>query len=172
MFTFFFVQPVYTAQHQSLHDVYLANTEHQLHVYRIYGKKPGKTIMVIGGIQGDEPGGYLTADLYADSTLKRGNLIVVPRAIFYSILLNQRNGLTGDMNRKFGNKGKDHKNLEQEIVSILKGLIDESDCLLICTKVRAGTIPNGKMRWKTRRDLDNLLFLMPAHTLSQVVKRQ
>jgi len=52
--------------------------------------------MVIGGIQGDEPGGYLT----------------------------------GDINRKFGDKDKDHKNLEQEIVSILKGLIDESDCLL------------------------------------------
>jgi predicted deacylase len=130
LLTFFFVQPLYSAQHQSLHDVYLANTEHELHVYRIYGKKPGKTIMVIGGIQGDEPGGYLTADLYADITLKQGNLIVVPRANFYSILLNQRNGLTGDMNRKFGNKDKDHKNLEQEIVSILKGLIDEADCLL------------------------------------------
>lgn len=119
-----------SAEHQSLHDVYLANTEHELHVFRIYGKKPGKTIMVIGGIQGDEPGGYLTADLYADITLKQGNLIVVPRANFYSILLNQRNGLTGDMNRKFGDKNKDQKNLEQEIVSILKGLIDEADCLL------------------------------------------
>lgn len=122
--------PVHSAEHQSLHDVYLANTEHELHVFRIYGKKPGKTIMVIGGIQGDEPGGYLTADLYADITLKQGNLIVVPRANFYSILLNQRNGLTGDMNRKFGDKDKDHKNLEQEIVSILKGLIGEADCLL------------------------------------------
>lgn len=120
----------YSAEHQSLHDVYLANTEHELHVFRIYGKKPGKTIMVIGGIQGDEPGGYLTADLYADIILKQGNLIVVPRANFYSILLNQRNGLTGDMNRKFGEKDKDQKNLEQEIVSILKGLIGEADCLL------------------------------------------
>ena len=128
--SFCLAAPVYTAEHQSLHDVYLANTEHELHVFRIYGKKPGKTIMVIGGIQGDEPGGYLTADLYADITLKQGNLIVVPRANFYSILLNQRNGLTGDMNRKFGDKDKDHKNLEQEIVSILKGLIGEADCLL------------------------------------------
>lgn len=130
VFTLCVVSPAYSAQHLSLHDVYLANTEHELHVFRIFGKKPGKTIMVIGGIQGDEPGGYLTADLYADITLKQGNLIVVPRANFYSILLNQRNGLTGDMNRKFGDKDKDHKNLEQEIVSILKGLIGEADCLL------------------------------------------
>ena len=115
---------------QNLHDVYYANTEHELHVYRIYGKKPGNTIMLIGGIQGDEPGGYLTADLYADVNLKKGNLIVVPRANFYSILLNQRNGMTGDMNRKFGEKEAQHKSMEQEIVSILKVLIDESDCLL------------------------------------------
>lgn len=116
--------------HQSLHDVYLANTEHELHVFRIYGKKPGKTLMLIGGIQGDEPGGYLTADLYADISLQQGNLIVVPRANFYSILLNQRNGLTGDMNRKFGEMTEQEKNLEQEIVTILKQLIAESDCLL------------------------------------------
>ena len=114
----------------SLHDVYLANTEHELHIFRIYGKKPGKTLMLIGGIQGDEPGGYLTADLYADMTLKQGNLIVVPRANFYSILFNQRNGMNGDMNRKFGAKEDSEKNMEQEIVSILKKLIDEADCLL------------------------------------------
>ncbi len=118
------------APHQSLHDVYLANTEHELHVFRIYGKKPGKTIMLIGGIQGDEPGGYLTADLYADINLLQGNLIVVPRANFYSILLNQRDGQTGDMNRKFGEQEDHKKNTEQEIVSILKKLIGEADCLL------------------------------------------
>mgnify|MGYP000846044390 CR=1 FL=1 len=117
-------------RHQSLHDVYLANTEHELHIYRIYGKEPGKTMMLIGGIQGDEPGGYLTADLYADITLRKGNLIVVPRANFYSILLNQRDGMTGDMNRKFSSASQEERNMEQEIVSILKKLIGEADCLL------------------------------------------
>jgi len=119
-----------TLRHQSLHDVYLANTEHELHIYRIFGKEPGKTLMLIGGIQGDEPGGYLTADLYADISLKKGNLIVVPRANFYSILLNQRDGMTGDMNRKFSEPPDIAKNMEQEIVSILKKLIGEADCLL------------------------------------------
>ena len=121
-----FICPVSQAdvlRHQSLHDVYLANTEHELHVYRIFGKEPGKTIMIIGGIQGDEPGGYLTADLYADISLKKGDLIVVPRANFYSILLNQRDGMTGDMNRKFSETSDAAKNMEQEIVTILKKLI-------------------------------------------------
>lgn len=113
-----------------LHEVFLANTEHELHVYRVLGKEPGNTMMLIGGIQGDEPGGYLTADLYADITLLKGNLIVVPRANFYSILLNQRNGLTGDMNRKFDGGGEPVNNMEEEIVAILKHLIAESDCLL------------------------------------------
>jgi len=113
-------------------EVFLRNTDHELHVYRIFGEEHGKTIMLIGGIQGDEPGGYLTADLYAGVHLKRGNLIVVPRANFYSILLNQRQGLTGDMNRKFASDkdGKIETSLEDEIVCVLKDLISESDCLL------------------------------------------
>ena len=68
---------------QVIHEVFLPNTDHELNVYRIFGEEPGKTIMIIGGIQGDEPGSYLTADLYADIHLKKGNLIVVPRANFY-----------------------------------------------------------------------------------------
>ena len=114
---------------QIRHEVFLANTDHELHVYRITGQEPGPTLMIIGGIQGDEPGSYLTADLYADIHLKRGNLIVVPRANLYSILLNRRNGLTGDMNRKFDDK-VEKRNLEEEVVAILKHLIAESDCLL------------------------------------------
>ncbi|MGM0681454.1 MAG: M14/M99 family metallopeptidase [Thermodesulfobacteriota bacterium] len=113
-------------------EVFLPDTDHELRVYRIRGDEPGKTIMIIGGIQGDEPGGYLTADLYADIHLERGNLIVVPRANFYSILLNRRNGETGDMNRKFNLdvSDSDKRSLEDEIVTILKHLIAESDCLL------------------------------------------
>jgi hypothetical protein len=118
------------SQAQVIHEVFLPNTDHELHVYRVFGEKPGKTIMIIGGIQGDEPGSYLTADLYADIHLKKGNLIVVPRANFYSILLNQREGLTGDMNRKFGINGNSKKSLDEEIVIVLKHLIAESDLLL------------------------------------------
>jgi len=108
----------------------LPSTDHELNVYRIFGEHPGKTIMIIGGIQGDEPGSYMTADLYADIHLKKGNLIVVPRANFYSILLNQREGLTGDMNRKFGTKNNLKKSLDEEVVNVLKQLIAESDLLL------------------------------------------
>lgn len=119
-----------TSRAQIIHEVFLPNTDHELNVYRIFGEEPGKTIMIIGGIQGDEPGSYLTADLYADIHLKKGNLIVVPRANFYSILLNRREGLTGDMNRKFGENGDIKKSLDEEVVIVLKHLIAESDLLL------------------------------------------
>jgi hypothetical protein len=110
------------------HEVYFPNTAYELNIYRIYGKNPGKTLLLIGGIQGNEPGGFLSADLYADMSLEKGNLIVVPRANFYSIITNER-GPNGDMNRKFANKDNS-SSMEDEIVTILKQLISESDFLL------------------------------------------
>ncbi|MBW2027833.1 MAG: hypothetical protein JRH06_09180 [Deltaproteobacteria bacterium] len=116
------------ARAQKEHIVYFPNTAYELNVYKIRGKHPGKTLMLIGGIQGNEPGGFLSADLYADMRLERGNLVVVPRANFYSIILNKR-GHRGDMNRKFTHEDNT-KSMEDRIVNILKKLISESDYLL------------------------------------------
>ena len=112
---------------QRTHTVFFESTDYELHVYRIFGKEPGKTMFLIGGIQGDEPGGYLSADLYADFSLAKGNLIVVPRANFQSIVLRKRQ-VNADMNRKFA--GDDQKNYEDKIVKILKQLMSESDIVL------------------------------------------
>lgn len=109
------------------HKVYFPNTPDELNVYRVYGAQDGKTMMIMGGIQGNEPGGFLTADQYADISLAKGNLIVVPRANFYSIILNHR-GPDGDMNRQFGDPVTAKR--QKKIVSILKKLIRDSDLLL------------------------------------------
>jgi len=108
-------------------ETFFRGTDYELNIYRIQGRSPGKTLLLIGGIQGNEPGGFLSADLYADMKISKGNLIVVPRANFYSIVLNRRQ-INEDMNRKFSEPSK--KNYEAEVVSILKTLIAESDCLL------------------------------------------
>ena len=110
-----------------IHTVYYENTDYELHVYRISGKEPGKTLLLIGGIQGDEPGGFLSADRYADLSLLKGNLIVIPRANFQSIVLRRRQ-INEDMNRKFTEDY--NSNYETKIVTILKKFIKESDCLL------------------------------------------
>lgn len=117
-----------TALSKREHLVYFPNTAYELNIYKISGKNPGKTLMLIGGIQGNEPGGFLSADLYADMSLEKGNLIVVPRANFYSIILNKR-GPNGDMNRKFSHEDVS-SSMEDKIVTILKELIIESDYLL------------------------------------------
>ncbi len=112
---------------QKTHTVFFEGEENELHVYRINGSVPGKTLLIVGGIQGDEPGGFLAADFYADFMLEKGNLIVVPRANFPSILKMERK-INQDMNRKFS----DDKiiNYETRVVNVLKKLICESDCFL------------------------------------------
>jgi Carboxypeptidase controlling helical cell shape catalytic len=111
----------------TVHKTYFENTDYELHVYEIRGYEPGNTIMLIGGIQGNEPGSYLAADPYADISLQKGSMIVVPRANFHAILLNQR-GPNGDMNRKFALLP--NRDTETRIVEILKELISRSDVLL------------------------------------------
>jgi len=122
----FFLPEIILAQ-KRVHTIFFEGTDYELNVYKIYGEVLGKTLLLIGGIQGDEPGGFLAADHYADISLAKGNLIVVPRANFQSIVLNRRK-INDDMNRKFGEDRKN--NYETKIVEILKKLINESDCLL------------------------------------------
>jgi len=112
---------------QRSHIVYFEGEENELHVYRIKGNHPGKTLLIIGGIQGDEPGGFLAADFYADFMLEKGNLIVVPRANFPSILKQERQ-INQDMNRKF--LDDNIPNYESKVVTVLKKLICESDCFI------------------------------------------
>lgn len=63
------------------------------------GAVPG--VLVVGGIQGDEPGGFSAATLLITSyRITRGTVWVVPNLNFPSIIQRSR-GLYGDMNRKF-----------------------------------------------------------------------
>ncbi|MBU0515643.1 MAG: hypothetical protein KJ621_12815 [Proteobacteria bacterium] len=121
------LRPKAAPRERRVHKVYFANTPYQLDVYHIYGRQPGKTLMIVGGIQGNEPGGFLSADLYTDITLAKGNLIVVPRANLRSIILFHR-GPTGDMNRRFASSSE--RNYDEKIVAILKKLMAQSDYFL------------------------------------------
>ncbi|MDP2682310.1 MAG: M14/M99 family metallopeptidase [Deltaproteobacteria bacterium] len=113
---------------KTLHEVYFKDTEYELNIYKVYGAEKGKTLMIVGGIQGDEPGGYLSADLYADMALHKGNLIVVPRANFFSIIEHKR-AINWDMNRRFA-IANSKEYYEDKIVEILKGLMSQSDFFL------------------------------------------
>jgi len=109
------------------HKVYFKNTRNELNIYKLYGEEDGKTVLIIGGIQGDEPGGYLSADLYSDLMLRKGNLIVVPRTNFHSII-KQRRYINWDMNRRFD--VQTGNSYEDRIVKIITKLMEESDLIL------------------------------------------
>jgi len=61
----------------------------------------GPTLLVIGGIQGDEPGGFTAASLLVTHyKITAGQVWIVPNLNFESIIQRSR-GIYGDMNRKF-----------------------------------------------------------------------
>lgn len=109
------------------HAVYFKDTQHELNVYQLFGREDGNTIFVLGGIQGDEPGGFMSADLYPNIVLEKGNMIIIPRANFHSIITNSR-GNNGDMNRKF-HKEKQN-DADGKIVEIIKKYMAQSDVFL------------------------------------------
>lgn len=81
----------------------------------------GSTLLIIGGIHGDEPGGYFAPMLLAKHyKIESGNVWVVPNLNFDSIVQNKR-GVYGDMNRKFAKIEPKDKDLE--IVNEIKKLI-------------------------------------------------
>lgn len=91
------------------------------------GDVHGPTLLIIGGIQGDEPGGFNAASLLVTHyEIERGRLWVVPNLNFESIIKRSR-GVHGDMNRKFpvvSPKDPDYKNVERIKDIITKTEVD------------------------------------------------
>lgn len=87
------------------------------------------TVLVIGGIQGDEPGGFSAANLLATHyEIEAGSVWVVPNLNFPSIIKKSR-GLYGDMNRKFA--VLDEKDPEFVTVRRIQELIDDPGVKLV-----------------------------------------
>lgn len=109
-------------------DVYFKNSDHELEVIRVKGKEEGLTVLIFGGIHGDEPGGYFSSEFLGNIKLEKGNLIIVPRINFPGIMLNRRE-VNGDMNRKFTHK-KLNGDPDKEVMELLKKLMGEADVLI------------------------------------------
>lgn len=86
-------------------------------------------VLVVGGIQGDEPGGFSAATLLATRyTVTAGTVWVVPNLNFPSIIKRSR-GLHGDMNRKFARL--DSADPEYSTVTRIQGLISAPEVGLV-----------------------------------------
>jgi len=93
------------------------------------GKQDSNTMLVVGGIQGDEPGGFIAASLLATHyEITKGSLWIVPNLNFYSIIKRSR-GPYGDMNRKFATLSKNDP--EYKTVQRIKEHIKDDNVKLI-----------------------------------------
>jgi len=99
---------------------FLFSSKYDFSLYKL-GQDSNNTLLIFGGIQGDEPGGFNAASIIATHyKIKKGSVWVVPNLNFYSILLRSR-GPYGDMNRKFAYLSPDDP--EYETIQKVKKLI-------------------------------------------------
>ena len=85
---------------KNLHKSHFTLPKKPFEFFHKRGKSSKFRVMLIGGIHGNEMGAYKAADMLIDATLEKGELLIIPRSNFTSILADVR-GYNGDMNRKF-----------------------------------------------------------------------
>ncbi len=82
--------------------VLMNDTPWETTLYKITAPVKGPTVMVIGGIHGDEPAGIFAADEVSTWVIDRGTLLVLPRANIPAIKEELRNAPgEADLNRVF-----------------------------------------------------------------------
>lgn len=84
------------------HLLYAENLVRDFELYKLNeGDKNAPTLLLMGGIHGDEPGAYYSTDLFLRHyKITKGSVWVVPVVNPHGMFANMR-GVYGDMNRKF-----------------------------------------------------------------------
>jgi len=92
-------------------------------IYRLKGDTEGPTLLIFGGIHGNEPGGYFAASILAKHySVRTGNLWVIPNTHKESIM-RYRRSINGDLNRKFSKISANDPDLP--IIKEVKALITD-----------------------------------------------
>ena len=95
-------------------NLFAANKEFSL--YKKDASQKSNTLLIIGGIHGDEPGGYFAPAFFEKHyKIKKGSVWTVPSVNIDSMVANAR-GIYKDMNRKFSKidkKDEDYANIQK-----------------------------------------------------------
>ncbi|MFW6323861.1 MAG: M99 family carboxypeptidase catalytic domain-containing protein [Desulfovibrionales bacterium] len=103
---------------------YFSDTQYPLQVHYLKGESKGKTVLVQGGIQGDEATGFISAQILTRAKVKKGNLIIIPRANLPSVHHRTRK-VNVDLNRRFD---KDYnKFYEDRIARLIRLILNRCD---------------------------------------------
>lgn len=90
-------------------------TPEQTKVYVIDSSNPGAVVMVVGGMHGNEPSGYMAAARIAHWSIDAGTLVVIPWANAVAIRHHNRTWEEGDLNRHFPSGEKPESELARAI---------------------------------------------------------
>ena len=108
----------------------MSGTRYQTPYYVKTGSAPGPTIVVIGGVHGDEVAGYLAARQLVNWTVQSGTLVLVPDANVPAIKANRR-FVGRNMNALF--PGKKDGDGNEQLAAAIWNLIKQSKPDLLLT---------------------------------------
>ncbi len=146
---------------------YFSGTRHEVTAYVISGKEAGPTLLIFAGIHGDESGGFLTAERYADIKIKKGTLIIVPRLNLPAVLKGKRGGIGGDMNRLFHLPENSKSTPDAKVVDLAKSFIKNADYVLNLHQGSGFYSPTwisprrNPLKWGQCNVIDALIFDLP-----------
>ena len=99
-------------------------------LYKRENKDANNTLLIVGGIHGNEAGGYFAPSiLVTNYTIESNNLWIIPNLNEDSIMAYRR-GVNGDMNRKFA-KTLSSKDKDKKIVDEVKKIILDKQVSLV-----------------------------------------
>ena len=99
-------------------------------LYKRENKDANNTLLIVGGIHGNEAGGYFAPSiLVSNYTIQSNNLWIIPNLNKDSIMAYRR-GVNGDMNRKFA-KTLSKKDKDKKIVDEVKKIILDKQVSLV-----------------------------------------
>lgn len=81
--------------------VILGGTQYETNVYTVSSPNEGRTVLIFGGVHGNELGGIDAAHLATEYTINRGTLVVIPEANKAAVDRGNNHGPEGDLNRQF-----------------------------------------------------------------------
>lgn len=141
-------------------NLFAANKEFS--VYKKDGSQKSNTLLIIGGIHGDEPGGYFAPAFFEKHyKIKKGSVWVAPSVNIDSMIINTR-GIYKDMNRKFGKidkKDEDNANIQK----IKKLITDEKVDLIL-------NLHDGHGFY--RKDYENAIFNPKAWGQATIIDQE
>ncbi len=113
--------------------------------FYIKGHSKGPKIVIVGGIHGNETGGFTTAEYLKNLKIDKGEILVIPRANPIGIMANVR-GYNGDMNKKFDNKNPKDKDY-RFVVEIERLILRFKPKLLLSLHDGYGFVIRNKNAW-------------------------